>query len=63
MRHFQGIPIVTDTDRFGWALLDYERDGDRAKLMSECLAVGLPADHIRWLVANRGRSMAVCDVE
>jgi hypothetical protein len=33
-----GVPLVTDLDAFMWARMDYERDGDRAKLMTELMA-------------------------
>jgi hypothetical protein len=62
IREIEGVPVVTSTSDYTWAVLDYVRDGNRAAFMTKLMAIGLPADVIRWHLAHPGRCMALCDV-
>lgn len=55
------IPAVTSLDKFEAAVEAFERGGGRSEYMARLLAIGLPADAIRWLAAYPGRTMIVQD--
>ena len=59
----EGLHQVTDTSEYTFAIWDFEGGKiGRSEFMSRLLAIGLPADAIRWHIANPGRGMVVFDV-
>lgn len=56
------IPTVTSLDRFEDAVDAFARSGGRGEYMTALLALGMPADAIRYLVAYPGRTMMVREV-
>ena len=55
----ESIPTVTSLDKFEDAVEAFARDGGRAKFMATLLAIGLPADCIRYLAGYPGRGLMV----
>ena len=59
----EAIPAVTSLSKFESAVEAFERGGGRQEYMSKLLAIGLPADAIRWLAAYPGRTMLVQETD
>lgn len=53
------VPTVTSVDKFDDAVEAFANGGGRAEYMAKLLALGLPADCIRYLAAYPGRTMTV----
>ena len=59
----EAIPAVTSLSKFESAVEAFERGGGRQEYMAKLLAIGLPADAIRWLAAYPGRTMLVQETD
>lgn len=53
------IPTVSSMAKFENAVEKFAAGGGRAEYMAELLAIGLPADCIRYLAEYPGRTMTV----
>jgi hypothetical protein len=63
LRELIGVPVVTSLDAFEIALTKFERGGSKRECMAALMAIGLPADAIRYLTEFPGRTMCVCQID
>jgi len=57
------LRTIDDRDNYESALKNFENGGSRTELMSVLFRIGIPADQIRLLASDPGRTLATICLE